>query len=92
MSDDGIGLAEALLGLDGFRVLAVAEGPLELVVTVETTASQVGCGSCGVRAEAQDRMPIDIRDLACFGRRNLSRPLRRILSPSSVRRSRSWAC
>ena len=68
MANDGIGLAEALLGLDGFRVLAVAEGPLELVVTVETTASQVGCGSCGVRAEAQDRMPIDIRDLACFGR------------------------
>jgi transposase len=68
VANDGIGLAEALLGLDGFRVLAVAAGPDELVITIETTASHVGCGSCGVRAEAQDRMPIDIRDLACFGR------------------------
>lgn len=66
--NDGIGLAEALLGLDGFRVLAVDEGPDELVLTIETTATVVGCGRCGVRAEAQDRMVIDIRDLACFGR------------------------
>jgi transposase len=66
--NDGIGLAEALLGLEGLRVLDVAEGPEELVVTVESTAQVVGCSSCGVRAEAQDRMPIDIRDLTCFGR------------------------
>ncbi len=66
--DDGIGLAEALLGLHGFRVLEVREGPAEVVVTIETVATLVGCESCGVRAEAQDRMAIDIRDLACFGR------------------------
>jgi transposase len=66
--DDGIGLAEALLGLGGFRVLDVSEGPGEIVITVETVVTIVGCGRCGVRAEAQDRMPIDIRDLACFGR------------------------
>ncbi len=65
---DGIGLAEAMLGMDGFRVLEVTEAPDELVVTVETIADVVGCGSCGVRAEAQDRVPIAIRDLACFGR------------------------
>ena len=65
---DGSGLAEALLGLDGFVVLAVAEGSDELVVTVETTAVVVGCMRCGTRAQAQDRMPIDIRDLTCFGR------------------------
>ena len=46
----------------------VDEGPDELVVTVESTARVVGCSRCGVRAEAQDRMPIDIRDLSCFGR------------------------
>jgi transposase len=68
VANNGIGLAEALLGLDGFRVLAVAEGPAELVVTVETVLELAGSGSCGVRAEAQDRMPIDVRDLACFGR------------------------
>ena len=66
--DDGIGLAEALLGLEGFRVLDVIEGAEELVVTVESDAQVVGCSSCGVRAEAQDRTPIDIRDLTCFGR------------------------
>ena len=33
--DDATGLAEALLGLDGFRVLAVEETPSEVIVTVE---------------------------------------------------------
>ena len=65
---DGTGLAEALLGLEGFRVLEVTEDPDEVVITVETTVDVVGCRSCGTRAEAQDRMPIDIRDLPCFGR------------------------
>ena len=65
---DGIGLAEALLGLDGFRALAVVETDSEVVVTIESTASLVGCPGCGVRAEAQDRTTVDIRDLACFGR------------------------
>ena len=65
---DGIGLAEALLGLDGFRILDVVEVPDEVVITVETTVDFVGCSRCGLRAEAQDRMRIEIRDLACFGR------------------------
>jgi transposase len=66
--NDGTGLAEALLGLDGFRVLAVTETPDELVVTIETTATLVGCAGCGTRAESQDRVPVAIRDLPCFGR------------------------
>jgi hypothetical protein len=49
---DGNGLAEALLGLPGFRVLEVVETDVELVVTIETTADRVGCGGCGVRAES----------------------------------------
>jgi hypothetical protein len=81
VANDGIGLAEALLGLEGFRVLAVAEGPAELVVTIETVANQVGCGSCGVRAEAQDRMPIDIR---CTG---AARPTGRSSYGTSARSS-----
>ncbi|MBW3575402.1 MAG: transposase family protein [Actinobacteria bacterium] len=68
MGNDSNGLVEALLGLPGFRVLAVAEGPSELVVTVETVLDRVGCTNCGVRAEAQDRMAMAVRDLACFGR------------------------
>ena len=48
--DDATGLAEALLGLDGFRVLAVKETPSEVIVMVETMADFVGCPTCGVRA------------------------------------------
>ncbi len=36
--NDGTGLAEALLGLDGFRVLKVDEDTDEMVITIETTA------------------------------------------------------
>jgi transposase len=61
-------LAEAMLGLDGFVVLEVLERPDELVIRVETTATVVGCDGCGVRAEAQDRVRVAVRDLACFGR------------------------
>ena len=66
--NDGIGLAEALLGLPGFRVLDVTETVSEVVMAIETTAVRVACRTCGVRAEAQDRMRVDVRDLACFGR------------------------
>lgn len=65
---DGNGFAEALLGLDGFRVVGVAELDGEVLVLIETTAQRVGCASCGVVAEAQDRLVVEIRDLACFGR------------------------
>src|SRR5271168_2778985 len=66
--DDATGLAEALLGLDGFAVLAVEETPSEVIVTVETIADFVGCAACGVRAVAKDRIQVEIRDLPCFGR------------------------
>lgn len=65
---DGIGLAEALLGLDGFRVLGVVESADELVIRIETTAMAAWCAACGVRAEPHDRMPVEVRDLPCFGR------------------------
>ena len=65
---DGIGLAEVLLGLPGFRVLDVAETDHEVIVSIESTAVQAFCQTCGVRAEPQDRMRVDVRDLACFGR------------------------
>ena len=65
--DDAIGHAEAMLGLDGFLVLDVDRKPAEMTITVETTADVVGCPTCGVHAEAQDRLRVDIRDLPCFG-------------------------
>ncbi len=39
---DGIGLAEALLGFDGFGVLAVTESVEEVAITVEMVADLVG--------------------------------------------------
>lgn len=78
---DATGLAEAMLGLEGFVVLDVREDPTELVIAIESTAVVVGCGGCGVRAQAQDRMTIHVRDLACFGR-----PTR------LVWRKRRWRC
>ena len=69
------------MGLGGFRVLAVAETPAEVVIEIETTAAVVGCPGCGVRAEAQDRMVVEVRDLACFGR-----PARLVWS------KRRWRC
>lgn len=79
---DSTGLAEALLGLDGFRVRSVTESVVgELTVTVETTVVVAGCPGCGVRAEAQDRMPVTYRDLECFGR-----PVRLVWN------KRRWRC
>jgi transposase len=68
MVNDGSGLAEALLGLSGFRVLTVSESDVEVVIEIETTAVLVGCRACGQRAESQDRMTVAYRDLPCFGR------------------------
>ena len=63
MSDD-TGLVEALLGLEGFVVLEVAETEAEVTIRIETTASVVACDGCGVRADAKDRMVVQYRDLA----------------------------
>lgn len=74
---DGNGLAEAMLGLEGFRVLEITESADELTITVETTVEIEGCRRCGTRAEAHDRRPVDVRDLACFGRPVRLRVLKR---------------
>ncbi len=65
---DATGLAEALLGLDGCRVLAVSEAAAEVVIRIETTGGLVGCPGCGVRAVAHARTQVELRDLAAFGR------------------------
>lgn len=65
---DATGVAEAMLGLPGFRVVAVQEGPAEVVIQIETTAELVGCPECGVVARAHGRAAVDYRDLAAFGR------------------------
>ena len=65
---DGSGLAEAMLGLDGVRVTGVREADGEVTIEVETTEARAWCQRCGCRAESQDRMWVDVRDLECFGR------------------------
>ena len=53
--NDGIGLAEKMLGLPGLRVLEVEEGVGEVIVKVESTVTRAFCPSCRRRAESQDR-------------------------------------
>ena len=65
---DGSGLAEAMLGLAGVRVTHVSEADGEVTIEVETIEPRVWCARCGCRAESQDRMWVDVRDLECFGR------------------------
>ena len=65
---DATGVAEAMLGLPGFRVLDVRESAAEVIIEIEMLAELVGCPRCGVVARAHDRAVIEYRDLAAFGR------------------------
>ena len=88
---DGIGLAEALLGLDGFQVLKVSETPDEVVIDVETTVELMGCSRCGTRAESQDRMTVEIRDLpASDDRARLMWKKRRWRCPKADCEAKTW--
>ena len=79
--NDGIGLAEKMLGLPGLVVLDVEDVPGEVVVTVESAAPKATCSSCRRRAQAHDRVEVHLRDLHCFGR-----PCRLVV------RKRRWRC
>ena len=61
--------AVALVGMDGFRLLAALEVDGELHQLVETTADVVGCSGCGVRAVSKGRRKVRVRDLPAGGRR-----------------------
>ena len=58
----------ALLGLDGFEVLAARVVGGEWQLEVQTTATVVGCVGCGVRAQAHGRRTVRVRDLPIGGR------------------------
>ena len=68
MKDATASLDAALLGLDGFVVLATAEVGGELELLVETTVELVGCPGCGAVARPKDRRPTWVRDLPLAGR------------------------
>jgi transposase len=78
---DATGVAEAMLGLPGFRVLEVEETEAEVIIRIETMTEPVGCPGCGVVATAHDRMGVEYRDLPVFGR-----PARLVWS------KRRWRC
>lgn len=65
---DGIGVAEVMLGLPGFRVLEALEADTELVLSIETLAGPVACPGCAGAGVAHERAPVEYRDLPAFGR------------------------
>jgi len=58
----------AVFGLDGFEVLAAADAGGELELMIETTATLVGCPTCGAVATPKDRRPTWVGDLPIAGR------------------------
>jgi len=60
--------AVAVLGLEGFVLLAAVEVDGELHQLVETEATVVGCARCGTRAVSKGRRRTRLRDLASGGR------------------------
>jgi len=65
---DGSGDASALLGMDGFVVLANTEEDGECFVLIETKDRVVGCSACGVIATGHGRSVVQVRDLPMAGR------------------------
>lgn len=60
--------AVAVLGMEGFVLLAAVEVHGELHQLVETEAAVVGCVSCGTQAVSKGRRRTKVRDLPCGGR------------------------
>jgi transposase len=62
-------MCELLVGLPEVIVLGVDDAPGgPLRVRVESQLDQGWCRSCGCRARVKDRDPVELVDLACFGR------------------------
>ena len=63
-----VSAATAMLGLDGFVVLAVSQRDGELKQAIETASREDFCRGCGVQARLHDRRPTYVRDLPSTGR------------------------
>jgi transposase len=64
----GGGSGSLLLDLDGLEVVSAEVVGGEWQLAVQTTATVVGCGSCGVRATPHGRRTVRVRDLPIGGR------------------------
>ena len=64
----GDGSAALWFGAGGFEVINVAAEVGELVVSVQTTATVVGCSGCGSRARPKDSRWVSVRDAPAAGR------------------------
>jgi transposase len=62
------GSASRLLDLDGFQLVSAELLGGEWQLVVQTTATVVGCGGCGVRAIPHGRRTVRVRDLPISGR------------------------
>jgi len=78
---DRSGGASALLGMEGFVVLAMERHDDEWWLLVETEADVAGCPTCGVRAIGHGRTVVQIRDLPMAG-----------VAVRLVWRKRRWRC
>jgi transposase len=91
MEDATASVSAALLGLDGFSVLAAADAGGELELLVETTADLVGCPGCGAVARAKDRRASWVRDLPLGGRPVVICWVKRVwCCPHSLCETRTW--
>ena len=81
-----------LLGLEGFRVLGVAEDDAELVIEVETVEEAPTCPDCGGRPTGKGRRTVTVRDLPMAGRPvRLRWRKRRLMCPDAQCPRRSWS-
>ena len=67
MGREGSADVSALMGLDGFAVLAQVFEAGEWWLAVETDAQVAGCERCGTRAVGHGRRRVQVRDLPVAG-------------------------
>jgi transposase len=85
-------MCELLVGLPDVNVLAVIDVTGEaLQVVIEARETRPACSACGVVALIKDRAPVELVDLAVFGRRaRLIWRKHRWCCPNSSCSVRSW--
>jgi transposase len=79
------------LGAPKFIVLDVVDDGVELMISIETTLTFVGCSCCGTRARPKDRRWVTLRDAPAGGRAVLLRWRKRVWScPDRDCAAKTW--